>query len=168
VSPVRYELGFYIPEDCILHSHSRENFGSYRKEFLGSYFPCSHLKSCLAVRNSLPPGIGMVVDIHTKVSFRICSELLVSTQHIHTIFLKAPFKYSVYKQVFGADFPRSGFLSKILLLFSLSPIHTNLARVGVLVLAVSCEQHNLWSRLCNVFHSQRYILTRPQCCVAPS
>jgi hypothetical protein len=24
VSPVTYELGFYIPEDGILHSHSRE------------------------------------------------------------------------------------------------------------------------------------------------
>jgi hypothetical protein len=29
VSPVRYELGFYIPEDSILHSHCRENFQSY-------------------------------------------------------------------------------------------------------------------------------------------
>jgi hypothetical protein len=30
VSPVRYELGFYIPEDGILHSHRRENLKSYR------------------------------------------------------------------------------------------------------------------------------------------
>jgi hypothetical protein len=29
VSPVRYELGFYIPEDNILHSHRRENLKSY-------------------------------------------------------------------------------------------------------------------------------------------
>jgi hypothetical protein len=29
VSTVRYELGFYIPEDGILHSHSRENLTSY-------------------------------------------------------------------------------------------------------------------------------------------
>jgi hypothetical protein len=28
VSPVRYALGFYIPEDGILHSHSRENLES--------------------------------------------------------------------------------------------------------------------------------------------
>jgi hypothetical protein len=27
--PVRYELGFYIPEDDILHSHRRENLKSY-------------------------------------------------------------------------------------------------------------------------------------------
>jgi hypothetical protein len=26
---VKYELGFYIPEDDILHSHRRENFKSY-------------------------------------------------------------------------------------------------------------------------------------------
>jgi hypothetical protein len=29
VSPVKYKLGFYIPEDDILHSHSRENLKSY-------------------------------------------------------------------------------------------------------------------------------------------
>jgi hypothetical protein len=29
VSPVRYELGFYIPEDALLHSHRRENLKSY-------------------------------------------------------------------------------------------------------------------------------------------
>jgi hypothetical protein len=29
VSSVRYELGFYIPEDDILHSPRRENFKSY-------------------------------------------------------------------------------------------------------------------------------------------
>jgi hypothetical protein len=29
VSPVRYELGSYIPEDVILHSHCLENLKSY-------------------------------------------------------------------------------------------------------------------------------------------
>jgi hypothetical protein len=29
VSPVRYELGFYIPEDAILHSYRRDNLKSY-------------------------------------------------------------------------------------------------------------------------------------------
>jgi hypothetical protein len=29
VSPVKYELGFYIPDDVILHSHRRENLKSY-------------------------------------------------------------------------------------------------------------------------------------------
>jgi hypothetical protein len=34
VSPVRYELGFYIPEDAILHSHCRENLRSYYVYFI--------------------------------------------------------------------------------------------------------------------------------------
>jgi hypothetical protein len=29
MSPVRYELDFYTPEDDILHSHRRENLKSY-------------------------------------------------------------------------------------------------------------------------------------------
>jgi hypothetical protein len=29
MSPVKYELGFYVPEDGILHSHCRENHRSY-------------------------------------------------------------------------------------------------------------------------------------------
>jgi hypothetical protein len=29
VSPVKYELGFYILEDDILHNHRLENFRSY-------------------------------------------------------------------------------------------------------------------------------------------
>jgi hypothetical protein len=29
VSPVKYELGLYIPEDYILHSHRRVNVKSY-------------------------------------------------------------------------------------------------------------------------------------------
>jgi hypothetical protein len=29
VSPVKYELGFYSPEDDILRSHRRENLKSY-------------------------------------------------------------------------------------------------------------------------------------------
>jgi hypothetical protein len=29
VSPEYYELGFYIPEDAILHSHRRQNLKSY-------------------------------------------------------------------------------------------------------------------------------------------
>jgi hypothetical protein len=29
MSPVKYELGLYIPDDGILHSHRRENLKSY-------------------------------------------------------------------------------------------------------------------------------------------
>jgi hypothetical protein len=34
VSPVKYELGFYIPEDDILHSHRRENLKCYEGCFV--------------------------------------------------------------------------------------------------------------------------------------
>jgi hypothetical protein len=34
VSPVKYELGFYIPKDDILHSHYRETPKSYVIEYL--------------------------------------------------------------------------------------------------------------------------------------
>jgi hypothetical protein len=33
VLPVRYELGFYIPEDGILHSHRREKLKSYNGKY---------------------------------------------------------------------------------------------------------------------------------------
>jgi hypothetical protein len=32
VSPVKYELGYYIPDDDILHSRRRENLKSYTHE----------------------------------------------------------------------------------------------------------------------------------------
>jgi hypothetical protein len=32
VSPVKYGLGFYIPEGDILHSHRRENIKPYKKD----------------------------------------------------------------------------------------------------------------------------------------
>jgi hypothetical protein len=34
VSPVKYEKGFYIPEDTILHSYCREHFKSYMFSFM--------------------------------------------------------------------------------------------------------------------------------------
>jgi hypothetical protein len=34
VSPVKYELGFYIPEDDILHINRREHLKSDNTEFL--------------------------------------------------------------------------------------------------------------------------------------
>jgi hypothetical protein len=36
VSPVRYELGFYIPEDDVLLSHRREHLKSYIIESFSS------------------------------------------------------------------------------------------------------------------------------------
>jgi hypothetical protein len=48
VSPLKYELGFYTPDDGILHSHRRENLKAYivltgwtfhMKYDLGYYIP---------------------------------------------------------------------------------------------------------------------------------
>jgi hypothetical protein len=36
MSPVRYELGFDIPEDSLLHSHCRETSDLYSINWLGS------------------------------------------------------------------------------------------------------------------------------------
>jgi hypothetical protein len=40
MSTVKYELGFYIPEDDILYSHCRENLKSYR--LYAIYMDCFH------------------------------------------------------------------------------------------------------------------------------
>jgi hypothetical protein len=48
VSPVKYELGFYIPEDDILHSHRREELKSYRS----SYFFRELFCLCASVSDS--------------------------------------------------------------------------------------------------------------------
>jgi hypothetical protein len=37
VSLVKYELGFYIPEDDILHSQRRENLTSYKLKDICSW-----------------------------------------------------------------------------------------------------------------------------------
>jgi hypothetical protein len=34
VFPVKYELGFYIRRDRILHSHRNENLNSYKQEYI--------------------------------------------------------------------------------------------------------------------------------------
>jgi hypothetical protein len=52
VSPVKYELGFYIPEDDILHSYHRENLKSYIHD----------TGVCSAVLMSLPPNDAYPAD----------------------------------------------------------------------------------------------------------
>jgi hypothetical protein len=37
MSPVRYELGFYIPEDDILHGHRCDNLKSYLCKYLSKF-----------------------------------------------------------------------------------------------------------------------------------
>jgi hypothetical protein len=48
VSPVKYELGFYIPENAILHSRRCENLKSYISEnVVGAGYWKSALKIAL-------------------------------------------------------------------------------------------------------------------------
>jgi hypothetical protein len=88
MSPVKYELGFYIPEDGILHSHSRENLKSYTanvrssvilptlmmeairySETFGSYE--SHTASHPIRRHSL--FFSCLPSIFRSAYFRVCS-----------------------------------------------------------------------------------------------
>jgi hypothetical protein len=51
VSPVRYELGFSIPEDGVLHSHRRENLTFYKVNVtLAQNAPGIHNNFCNVIR----------------------------------------------------------------------------------------------------------------------
>jgi hypothetical protein len=61
VSPVRYELEFYIPEDGILHSHRRESLKSYNILTASVFLiPCSK-DSILFVACLTSSGPGHIV-----------------------------------------------------------------------------------------------------------
>jgi hypothetical protein len=55
VSPVKYELCCYIPEDDILHSHRRENL-KYYKVFKVSNKCSNRCKPNVFNSNAYPPG----------------------------------------------------------------------------------------------------------------
>jgi hypothetical protein len=58
VFPVKYELGFHIPEDGILHSHRRENLKSYNSPAAHHFINSSH---------SLPRDGKLAGGLHSKV-----------------------------------------------------------------------------------------------------
>jgi hypothetical protein len=64
VSPVKYELGFYIPEDDILHSHRRENLKSYILEATST---TSVITKLAPVVTPLPLVTGKFADINQYV-----------------------------------------------------------------------------------------------------
>jgi hypothetical protein len=56
VSPVKYELGFYIPEDDILHSYRRENLKSYFTDLFVDFNQLSVTKSAgLKINKTMLP-----------------------------------------------------------------------------------------------------------------
>jgi hypothetical protein len=91
VSPVKYELGFYTPEDDILHSHRRENLKSYGTnvcfqevvaQMLSTLIICSMLvRACPAV---VRRG-AMLQAERSKVRFA-----MTSMGFSHSIFLTIP------------------------------------------------------------------------------
>jgi hypothetical protein len=62
VSPVKYELDFYIPEDDILHSYYRENLKTYITNILSGDFRYS-LLMCYDFPQSLPHMTGRDVIV---------------------------------------------------------------------------------------------------------
>jgi hypothetical protein len=68
VSPVKYELGFYIPEDDILHSRCRENLKS------DVLLCCLRIEPLLVVR--------LIRTTHAPLGN---SEYLALTQMVHLI-----------------------------------------------------------------------------------
>jgi hypothetical protein len=49
MSPVKYELGVYIPEDDILHSHRRENLKSCKEIIIYTSSPIyAFMAQCLS------------------------------------------------------------------------------------------------------------------------
>jgi hypothetical protein len=82
VSPVKYEVGFYIPEDDILHSHRRENLKSYigNSLFVGS----GSIKKRTA---PLPPGSYNMYGTLPNSHSRTPSDPIVPNSHMgyHTL-----------------------------------------------------------------------------------
>jgi hypothetical protein len=64
VSPVKYELGFYIAEDDILHSHRLENFKSYMSSSCSTdcdrSSSCSHQLASSPYHETLPNSVDLV------------------------------------------------------------------------------------------------------------
>jgi hypothetical protein len=78
VSPVKYELGFYIPEAVILYSHCRENLKFYILNFTNFI----HYFSEKLVASGIEPGTSRTVaknsddqDHRTKFELKFLTEL---------------------------------------------------------------------------------------------
>jgi hypothetical protein len=63
VSPVRYELGIYIPEDDIPHSHRRETLKSYGQTIVYAHF------SYCNMRQASPKGTELSISKCSLINF---------------------------------------------------------------------------------------------------
>jgi hypothetical protein len=93
VSPVKYELGFYMPADDILHSHRRENLKSlYRPDFTITF--CLReiiiiIIIIIIINFKLRVGfhpVAVALPINTQIkhiTYRIQITYTPNTQNIH-------------------------------------------------------------------------------------
>jgi hypothetical protein len=71
VSAVRYELGFYIPEDCTLHGHRHENLKSYNTQNIAICWHTMLPKTILvaiSITGTYTPAPGFVLRSLTMVA----------------------------------------------------------------------------------------------------
>jgi hypothetical protein len=80
VSPVRYELDFYIPEDDIFHNHRRENLKSHSVQLCDSSRPAVFDTSVHAARKPVHDLLKYEdIPLNVETSFTVpelCGELL--------------------------------------------------------------------------------------------
>jgi hypothetical protein len=85
VSPVRYELGFYIPEDGILHSHRSENLNlsllipDIRTQLLQNTCPQIHVSNRALKATQKQPYNQNISTAHLTPS--IARNVALSDQH---------------------------------------------------------------------------------------
>jgi hypothetical protein len=73
VSPVKYEPGFYIPEDDILHSHCREHLKSY------TAFTSTGILLCYCAGKYLNWSMLATLGACIPVPFLICMVFIPET-----------------------------------------------------------------------------------------
>jgi hypothetical protein len=69
VSPVNYELGFYIPEDGILHSHRRENLKSYQLDWTGTQTTDDYADCAVSTDSHVSPQVQTHTAMYAATDF---------------------------------------------------------------------------------------------------
>jgi hypothetical protein len=119
VSPVNYELGFYIPEDDILHSHRRENLKSYIA--LTSWTLAETKCVCCEIRTGFFIPEDDILHSHSLENLKSCIFVFLRCRNFHYVNLQS----------------KSIFLSAIIRcahsFLSLAPISIDYTKTGALM-----------------------------------
>jgi hypothetical protein len=95
MSPVRYEQGFYIPEDDILHSYRRENLKCYIVVFVVFV-----LAGCIVY------VLAVVVSFIVVFLYCICASFVCNVCYLSVILLyychrvKAQLQFNIYIYIY--------------------------------------------------------------------